>query len=339
MRAILHAGGAGVQHLHDTEQPEQFPKAGEVKIRLKAAGLNHRDLFLMNDRTLHDDPLILGSDGAGVIEVIGEGVVNLSVGTEVIINPCLGWEKADQVPSVPDILGGPTSGTFAEYVIVPQENVVRKPTYLSWEEAGGLSLAALTAYRALFTKGQFMPDQHVLIPGIGGGVATFAALMASAIGAQVTVTSRNEGKRQKAQQLPITQVLDSHADWAKQIGHDSIDLILDSIGQATFPQYFDVIKPNGNIVVFGASSGDQLTIPIRSLFFPQVNMMGTSMGSHEEFAAMIALMEQHRIHPIIDSVYPLHKIGAAFERMERSEQLGNIVIRIDQNEDASLPES
>ncbi|MFD1885123.1 quinone oxidoreductase family protein [Paenibacillus wenxiniae] len=331
MRAIIHTGGSGIEHLQQTEMPERFPGTGEVKIRLKAAGLNHRDLFLMAARNEHDVPLILGSDGAGMIEAVGADVDELLIGTEVIINPCLDWVKTDEVPSVPNILGGPTSGTLAEYVIVPQANVVRKPAYLSWEEAGGLSLAALTAYRALFTKGHVQPGNHVLIPGISGGVATFAALMASAIGAHVTATSRNGAKRAQAQQLPIDRVLDSHGDWVQEMGSHTIDLILDSIGPAIFSQYFEVIKPNGTIVVFGASSGDEITIPMRSLFFPQINIVGTSMGSHAEFAAMIALLEQHRIRPVIDHVYTLSDIGVAFQRMQQSEQFGNIVIRIDEN--------
>ncbi len=332
MRAIIHAGGSGIQYLQQAEQPESFPGAGEVKIRLKAAGLNHRDLFLMAERNEHDSPLILGSDGAGIVEAVGEGVDPLLLGTGVIINPCLDWVKTEQVPAVPNILGGPTSGTLAQFVIVPEENIVRKPDYLTWEEAGGLSLAALTAYRALFTKGQVQPGQHVLIPGISGGVATFAALMASAIGAHVTVTSRNDIKRDRAQQLPITRVLDSHGDWVQAVGPHTIDLILDSIGPAMFAQYFEVIKPNGTIVVFGASSGDDITIPMRALFFPQIHIAGTSMGSHEEFAAMMALLEQYHIRPVVDSVYPLSDISLAFQRMERSEQFGNIVIRIDEND-------
>jgi len=331
MRAIIHAGGSGIHYLQQTEQPDIFPGAGEVKIRLKVAGLNHRDLFLMAGRSEADAPLILGSDGAGIIEDVGEGVDHLPIGTEVIINPCLDWVKTDQVPTVPNILGGPTQGTLAEYVIVPQQNIIRKPSYLSWEEAGGLSLAALTAYRALFTKGHLQPGEHVLIPGISGGVATFAALMASAIGAHVTVTSRNKTKRDKASQLPIHRVLDSHGDWVQEIGQ-TINLILDSIGPATFPQYFEVIQPNGTIVVFGASSGDDITIPMRSLFFPQIHIVGTSMGSSEEFAAMIALLEQYQIRPVIDSVYSLADIGVAFKRMEQSQQFGNIVIRIDEND-------
>lgn len=328
MKTVIHTGIRGINGLQYTTQKDKLPGKGEVKIRLKVAGLNHRDLFLMDKRTEQDSPLILGSDGAGIIEAIGEGVTNLTIGTEVIINPCIGWEKTDQVPTVLEILGGPTNGTFAESVIVPQQNAIPKPTYLSWEEAGVLSLSALTAYRALFTKGDLRQGQHVLIPGIGGGVATFATLMASAIGAIVSVTSRSDVKRQKALQLPIAQVFDSHSNWKEYLKAESIDLILDSIGPATFRKYFDVIKPNGKIVMFGASSGDEITIPARAVFFPQINIVGTSMGSSEEFIEMLQFMEKHTLRPIVDIVYPLKETALAFQRMERGEQFGNIAILI-----------
>lgn len=332
MKAIIHEGEQGLNGLQYKQsyigQQDKHPEKGHVKIKLKTAGLNHRDLFLMAARSIQDAPFILGSDGAGIIEEIGEGVTGLSKGTEVIINPTLGWDKTDEVPVVPEILGGPTDGTFAEYVIIPEQNAVVKPSYLSWEEAGALSLSALTAYRALFTRGALQARQHVLVPGIGGGVATFAALMASAIGAKVTVTSRSEAKRKQALELPITKVIDSNSHWYDELKDEPVDLILDSIGPATFNQYFDVLKPNGKIVMFGASSGDDITIPARAIFFPQIQLIGTSMGSREEFIAMLQFMEKHKIHPIVDSVYSLEDTILAFQRMERGEQLGNIVLKI-----------
>lgn len=325
----------GPQGLQYTDHPDKRPEQRQVKVRLRTAGLNHRDLFIIAAAASAAEgdsgpiqPCVLGSDGAGVIEETGEGVSGLSKGMEVIINPCLGWDRADEVPVVPDILGYPADGTFAEYVIVPEQNVVPKPAYLSWEEAGVLPLAALTAYRALFTRGNLKRGDHVLIPGIGGGVATFAALMAAAAGARVTVTSRSEAKRAAALQLPVTQVIDSNSRWREELQSNPVDLILDSVGPATFEQYFEVIKPGGRIVMFGASSGDDLTIPARAIFFPQLQLLGTSMGSHEEFTAMLEFMEQHQIHPIMDSVYSLAETPLALQRMERAEQLGNIALRI-----------
>ncbi|MCW3795681.1 zinc-binding dehydrogenase [Paenibacillus sp. LS1] len=329
MKAIVHSNQSGLAGLQYTESTSRAPKAGEVLIQLKSAGINHRDLFIMAARGTHDTPLIPGSDGAGIIVEIGEDVRGFSIGDEVIIHPTLGWEHASEVPIVPDIVGGPTDGTLAKYITLPAENALPKPAHLSWEEAGVLSLSALTAYRALFTRGVLKQGEHILIPGIGGGVATYALLMAVAAGAQVTVTSRSEAKRNEALRLGATHALDSHGDWRLQNDLEPVDMILDSIGQAMFPKYFDIIRPGARIVMYGASSGDDLTLPIRSIFFPQVSLIGTSMGSREEFVQMLQWVEQHDIHPVIDGVYPLQDTAKAFERMEKGEQFGNLAIRIE----------
>lgn len=329
MKAVIHTGKSGLEGLMYKDVTDRHPGHGEVKVRLKAAGLNHRDLFLMADRTVNDAPLILGSDGAGVIEAVGAGVPNSLVGTEVIINPCIGWEKAHLVPLVPAILGGPSDGTLAESVIIPAQNAVSKPAYLSWEEAGVLPLSALTAYRALFTRGQFQQGDHVLIPGIGGGVATYAMLMALAAGAQVSVTSRSEAKKQAALTHGAHHAFDSDSDWKESMNGDTVDLILDSIGPVTFDKYLDVIKPDGRIVTFGASSGDHIELPLRSIFFPQISIIGTSMGSSEEFADMLQFMERHSLHPITDGVFPLQDTAQAFYRMQQGAQLGNIGISME----------
>lgn len=328
MKAIIHANSRGLQGLTYADIQDKQPGEQEVKVKLKAAGLNHRDLFIMEERNEGASPFVIGSDGAGRIEAVGEGVTQLSIGSEVVINPCIGWESSAEVPTVPDILGGPVDGTLAEYVIIPARNVFTKPTYLTWEEAGVLPLSAQTAYRALFTRGNLQRGEHILIPGIGGGVATYAMLMALAAGAKVTVTSRSESKRQAALAYGAHDALDSHGHWEDHIGYGKIDLILDSIGPAMFQDYFKVIKPNGRIVMFGASSGDRLEIPIREVFFPQISIIGTSMSSRQEFIEMLQFVEKHSIRPVIDKVFPLQDAAMAFQRMKRGEQLGNIGIKI-----------
>ncbi|WP_028546660.1 quinone oxidoreductase family protein [Paenibacillus taiwanensis] len=328
MQAMVHFGNAELAGLSYKHVERVQPGPEEVLIQLRTAGLNHRDLFLMKARTEQDTPLILGSDGAGTIVEVGEGGDRGSIGQDVIINPTLNWPVAEEVPELPIILGSPSNGTFAEYVVVPAQQAVAKPAYLTWEEAGVLPLAALTAYRALFTRGQLKPGQHVLIPGIGSGVATYALLMAKAAGAQVTVTSRSEYKREMALKHGADQALDSQANWNEALHGQQVDLVIDSIGPATFSIYFDVVKSNGRIVTFGASSGDVVQFPIRALFFPQISIIGTSMGSHEEFTAMLRYMEQHSIRPVIDRMYPLEETVQAFQRMKNSEQFGNIGLRI-----------
>ncbi|MGG0838793.1 zinc-binding dehydrogenase [Bacillus paralicheniformis] len=328
MKAIIHEGIKGLSGLKYTDVSDKTPGPGEVKIRLKAAGLNHRDLFLFQSREAGDAPFIPGSDGAGTIEETGEGVQGLAVHTEVIINPSIGWEYTNSVPQVPDILGGPSDGTFAEHVIVPAKHVLKKPVHLSWEEAGVLPLSALTAYRALFTKGHLKKGEHILIPGVGGGVATNAVLMAKAAGARVTVTSRSEEKRKEALRYGADLAIESRGLWKESLGGERVDLILDSIGPATFANYFDVIKPNGRIINFGASSGDSIQLPLRSLFFPQISIIGTSMGSLEEFRQMIDFIERHSLKPVLDQVFPLSEAVAAFKRMKDGEQFGNIALQI-----------
>ncbi|MFZ7807126.1 zinc-binding dehydrogenase [Bacillus thuringiensis] len=328
MKAIVHQYEKGLEGLEYKFLPEISPNAGEVKVKLKAAGLNHKDLFIINNRKEMDLPLVIGSDGSGMVIEMGEGVSNITLHTEVIINPSIGWEHATEVPELPEVLGGPKDGTFAEYVIVPAENVVEKPAYLTWEESGVLSLSALTAYRALFTKGRLKCGEHVLIPGIGGGVATFAMLFAKAIGAKVSVTSRVENKRELAEKYGADISFNSTGNWEESLQGEKVDLIIDSIGPATFLKYFDVLKPNGRIVNFGASSGDKIELPLRALFYNQIDIMGTSMGSREEFNEMIKFIEKYQIKPIIDKVYSLEEAISALSRMEHGEQFGNIVLQM-----------
>nr|WP_208752163.1 zinc-binding dehydrogenase [Bacillus cereus] len=329
MKAIVHQYKKGVEGLEYKLSSETNPNAGEVKVKLKAAGLNHRDLFIINNRKEMDLPLVIGSDGSGIVTEIGEGVSNKLLNNEVIINPSIGWDYIAEIPELPEVLGGPKDGTFAEYVIVPAENVVAKPSYLTWEESGVLSLSALTAYRALFTKGRLKRGEHVLIPGIGGGVATFAMLFAKAIGAKVSVTSRVENKRKLAETYGADFSFNSSGNWEESLCGEKVDLIIDSIGPATFLKYFDVLKQNGRIVNFGASSGDKIELPLRALFYNQIDIMGTSMGSREEFNEMIRFIEKYKIKPIMDKVYSLEEAIQALSRMEQGEQFGNIALRME----------
>lgn len=327
MNAIIHSGHRGLEGLQYSTCPTPEAGLGQVVVELRAAGLNHRDLFIMSDRTPQDTPLIPGSDGAGIVVEVGEDVQHISIGQEVIIHPTLGWEHTAEVPVVPGIVGGPSDGTLAQYITMPASNVLPKPEHLSWIEAGVLSLSALTAYRALFTRGGLKAGEHLLIPGIGGGVATYALLMAVAAGAKVTITSRSEVKRTEALRLGAYQAWDSHSDWNNMMNsHEPVDIILDSIGQVMFPKYEKIIRPGGRIVMYGASSGDDLHLPIRSIFFPQISLIGTSMGSREEFVQMLEWVNKHKIHPVVDSTYPLQNTAQAFERLEKGEQFGNIAI-------------
>jgi zinc-binding alcohol dehydrogenase/oxidoreductase len=325
MKAIVHADKAGFEGLSFGDMPELQPQAGEVQVRLKTAGLNHRDLFVPNRHKPTEPPLILGSDGAGVIDAVGEGVTGIQTGDEVMINPGLGWkEKSDAPPQGFDILGHPNHGTFADQVIVPAENIVQKPAYLTWEEAGVLSLAALTAYRALFTQGQVREGMKVFIPGIGSGVATFLLQFAKAAGTTVYVTSRSEEKCQKALELGADKAINSHEDWETALAGEKMDLVIECVGAATFNKSLKQLRPGGTIVTFGSSTGDVIDFDLRSFFYGQFKMIGSTMGSAEEYNEMVAFISEHQLKPVIDRMYPLEEFDQAFARLEKAEQLGKI---------------
>lgn len=325
MKALVHAGQAGLEGLTVQEIEDFLPGAGEVRVNLKTAGLNHRDLFVLVRHKPTDPPLVIGSDGAGVVDAIGEGVVGVKVGDEVIVNPSLGWkEKSDAPPAGFEILGLPFHGTFAQHVIVPAENVALKPEYLTWEEAGVLSLAALTAYRALFTQGQVREGMKVLIPGIGSGVATLLLQFAKAAGGTVYVTSRSEDKCKKALELGADRAFDSNEDWSSALGGEKMDLVIECVGAATFNKSLKQLRQGGTIVTFGASAGDVVEFNLRDFFYGQYRLFGSTLGSGEEYHEMLEFVEKHQIRPVVDTMYSLEEFGEAFKRMENAEQLGKI---------------
>lgn len=330
MKAIVHEGKAGRNGLVLRDMEEKQPGAGEVRVKLKTAGMNHRDLFVLHRHKPTDPPLIIGSDGAGIVDAVGEGVTNVGVGDEVIINPGLGWEKnSDAPPPGFEIVGLPFHGTFAEYIVVPAENAVPKPEFLIWEEAGVLSLAALTAYRALFTRGKADSQTTLLLPGVGSGVITFILQFAKAVGATVYVTSRSEEKRRQAIALGADKAIDSNDDWNEALEGEKVDLVIESVGAATFNKSIAQLRPGGTIVTFGASAGDEIKLDLRNFFYGQFNLLGSTMGSAEEFQSMLHFIEKHRIKPVIDQIFPLSKYEEAFQRLEDAEQFGKIGFLID----------
>lgn len=330
LKAIVHEGKSGMNGLLLRDMEEVQPGAGEVKVKLKTAGMNHRDLFVLQRHKPTDPPLIIGSDGAGIVDAVGEGVTNVEVGEEVIINPGLGWKKtSDAPPQGFEIVGLPFHGTFAEYIVIPAENAVPKPEFLIWEEAGVLSLAALTAYRALFTRGKVTPETTILLPGVGSGVITFILQFAKAVGATVYVTSRSEEKRRQAIDLGADKAIDSNDDWNEALEGEKVDLVIESVGAATFNKSIAQLRPGGTIVTFGASAGDEVKLDLRNFFYGQFNLLGSTMGSAEEFQEMLNFIEKHRIKPVIDQIFPLSKYEEAFQRLADAEQFGKIGFLID----------
>lgn len=318
---------AGQFKLKDMQEPTA--KNGEVVVRLKTAGINRRDLGLLKRYGDNPAALIIGSDGAGIIESVGEGVADFAEGDEVIINPALRWYSNSDAPPVEfDILGMPDHGTFAGKIAISAEQIERKPAHMNWEEAGSLVLPALTGYRALFTKGQLQKGQTLFIPGAGSGVATFLIQYAKNAGARVIVTSRSEEKRQHALRIGADHAIATDSDWIKELADETIDLVIDSVGGATFNRSLDVLKKGGRIVIFGATTADNVDFNLRSFFYGQYQLLGSTMGSRDELRELITHMEAYETHPVVDRVFALDQAQEAFDYLASGKQFGKVVLRI-----------
>jgi NADPH:quinone reductase-like Zn-dependent oxidoreductase len=316
MQAVrVHEGG----ELRFETAPDPEPGHGEVVVELKTAALNRRDLLVKRGVYPFPLPLVPGSDGAGVRRDTGE---------EVLIYPALDWGDRE-VAFGPDfeILGGPRDGTYAELVAVPAMNVFPKPARLSWEEAAALPLAGLTAYRALFARGRLVTGETVLVVGAGSGVSTFAVQLAAQAGARILVTSSSDEKIERSRALGadagFNYATGDWVAWAKEQG--GVDLVIDSVG-STWPQSLDCLRPGGRVVVFGATGGTEVELPVRPFYFGQWSLLGTMMGSPTDFAGLLRELELGSWRPVIDSVRPLADAAAALEELETSGQFGKLVL-------------
>jgi zinc-binding alcohol dehydrogenase/oxidoreductase len=316
-------------HFKSKDMTEPQAQKGEVVVKIRDAGINRRDLGLLKRYGDNPEALIIGSDAAGVIESLGEEVTGFAVGDEVIINPALRWEtNSDAPPAGFDILGMPDHGTFAEKIAISAEQLEKKPEHLTWEEAGGLVLPALTGYRALFTKGQLKQGDTLFIPGAGSGVATFLIQFAKNVGATVIVTSRSEEKRKRALEIGADMAIPTDSDWVKELEGQTIDLVIDSVGGATFNRSLEVLKKGGRIVIFGATTADNVDFNLRSFFYGQYQLFGSTMGSREELRDMIKHIEQYETHPVVDRVFDLAQAQEAFDHLAEGKQFGKVVLRI-----------
>lgn len=342
MKAIVLHELNGPESLSYEDWPEPEPGPGEALVKLKAAALNRRDVFVTQGQYPGAKPdalpVILGSDGSGELVGIGDEVEGVIEGTppvnsDVVIHPSLYWGGSLRLPGKDyRILGLPENGTYAQYVKVPAENVFRKPAHLLHEEAAAIPLAALTAYRALVTRGGVQEGETVLIPGIGGGVATFLVQMAVALGAKVFVTSGSDEKIEEAKrELGAEGGVNYNSDgWQKELRSmaGGVDLSVDSIGGDVFDHLATLANPAGRIVTFGATRGPVEKLVLPKIFLKQLDILGTAMGGAQEFEEMLKLYEDRGLKPKIDSTYPLREAAAAQKRMESGDNFGKIVLDI-----------
>jgi NADPH:quinone reductase-like Zn-dependent oxidoreductase len=323
----------GINQLGLASVAAPVPGAGEALVSLRAAALNHRDVWIkLGQYAGLKFPCIPGSDGAGVVAAVGAGADPSWVGREVIINPAFGWGSDQRTQGGGfSILGLPRDGTLAEQVAVPVIQLSPRPAHLSWEEAAALPLAGLTAYRSLFSRAQLRPGERVLFSGIGGGVALTGLQLAVAAGAQAWVTSSSEDKIARAVALGAKGgFLYTRPGWAAEAAKAPglFDIIMDSAGGEGFGHLIDLAGPGGRVVFFGATRGNVPDVALRKVFWRQISLLGSTMGSAEDWAAMTEFVGRHRVKPVVETVFPFDRAPEAFDLMERGGQFGKIVVRI-----------
>lgn len=319
MQAVrVHEGGSLVYE----QVPDPVAGPGEVIVELRAAGINRRDLLVRSGTYPFPLPLVPGSDGAGVRRDTGE---------EVVVFPGLGWGDREDAPAPGfEILGGPRDGTYAELIVLPEENLFPKPSAFSWEEAAVFPLAAVTAYRGLFSRGGLQRGETVLVLGAGSGVSTFVVQLAVQAGARVLVTSSSDEKIERAKGLGAEGGVNyaTTEDWPAAVQElGPIDLVLDSVG-STWQQSLDAARPGGRVVVFGGTGGTEVTLQVRPFYFRQQSLYGTQLGSPRDFDALLRMLGEAGWQPVIDSVRPLAEAEAALARMKSGEHFGKLALQI-----------
>ena len=297
-------------------------EADMSEVKVKAVGLNRRDFYITQGLYPGVEfPVVMGSDVCGIYE-----------DQEVIVNPNINWGGNEEVQGEDyHILGMPTWGGMAEYVQVAKDRIHPKPAHLSLEEASALPLAGLTAFRAVKSKGNCKSGEKVLINGIGGGVATFAFQFALAIGAEVYVTSGSDEKLQKALEMGAKGVANYKTEsWHKALAKESggFDLIIDSAGGKGFANLAKLCRPAARIVFYGGTRGKIEGLSPQILFWRQVTVMGSTMGSDKDFEDMLAFVNTHKIKPVVDSVIDWNASNKAFEILKTSSQMGKVVLMV-----------
>jgi len=320
---IHEDGGPDVLRYEDVDDPA--PGAGEVLIRLRAASLNHLDLWLRRGLPSVPKPRILGADGAGLVAGLGEGVDSFSEGDAVVINP--GLDDGAR------IVGEHMDGTHAEQIAVPADYVHALPDAVSFEEAAAFPLVFETAYRMLVTKAGLREGEWVLVWGIGGGVATASLQIAKALGARVVATSSSDEKLERARTLGADAVVNhTDGDVAEAVrqatGGHGADVVVEHVGEATWKTSLQAAAPGGRVAVCGATSGPNPPANLHRLWWKQLTVYGSTMGTREDFAGAYELVAAGRAKPIVDRVFPLAEARAAHEHLEEGRQLGKVVLAI-----------
>ena len=318
--------------LNDIPEPEPGPK--EVRVSLKTSGLNHLDIWVSHGLPAPKHlPHTTGADGAGVVDAVGEGVSGIEVGDEVVIDPSTSCGRCDYCLnddivycSEFGILGEHLPGTFAEKVVVPTINVVPKPAALSWDVAGSFGLASTTALRML-EKARLARTETVLVVGVGGGVSAAAMSLAQAFRADVYVTSRSPEKIEWAISQGAVAGFDSDGEFGKEMtALGGADLVIENVGPATLKQSMRAAKPGGRIAICGATTGPKFELNLPVLWFKQLELVGSSMGNHSQFARALNWMRLGKAKSPVAKVFPFDELPEALRYLESGEQIGKVAL-------------
>lgn len=330
---LTETNGIDSYVLNDVPVPEPGP--GEVRLKLKTAGLNHLDIWVsMGLPAPKEFPHTGGADGAGVVDAIGEGVAGFEVGDEIIVDPSLSCGQCDYCHNDDivycksyKILGEHVPGTFTEHIVIPTINAVRKPAALSWEVAGSFGLATVTALRML-EKARLRKRETVLVVGVGGGVSSAALSLARALGANVYVTSRSQEKIDWAVENGAVAGFDSAGEFGKEMqAAGGADLVIENVGPATMGQSMRAAKPGGRIAICGSTSGAKLDLTIPVLFFKQLELIGSSMGTHSQFARATNYLRLGKAQSAIAEVFDFEELPDALRYLDSGDQIGNVALR------------
>ena len=318
MKAVrIHEDG-GPEVLRYEDAPDPEPAAGEVLVELRASALNHLDIWVRKGLPSVPKPRILGADGAGI---------RVDTGERVVINP--GIEHGDVV----HVIGEHGDGTNAELIAVPEAQVYPIPDGLSFEEAAAFPLVFETAYRMLVTRARLLEGEWVFLWGIGGGVSTAAFAIAKALGARTIVTSSSDAKLSRARDLGADVTINHASEDVKAAvreatGGKGADIVVEHVGEATWRTSLDVVRPRGRITVCGATSGPNPPAALHRIWWKQLDVLGSTMGTRQDFEGAYELVASGRAAPLVDEVFPLSEAAAAHTRLEAGDQMGKIVLRI-----------
>jgi NADPH:quinone reductase-like Zn-dependent oxidoreductase len=333
-RAAVFEEPTGPSGVRIRELPRSEPAQGSVAIAIRAASINHLDLFMAHGAQRVKPPQVIAADGAGVIEASGDP--SWQAGDEVVVYPVVcDWEcewcrAGENVRCARfGVIGEHSDGTACERFHVDARNVFRKPRDLSWDEAAAFPLTFLTAWRMLTTRARLQPGEKVLVVGAGGGVAVAAIRIATHLGARVFATSRSAAKRQKALEIGAEAVFDS-TDFSKPVREASgggVDVVVESVGPATLSESMRSVTQSGRIVICGSTSGVKAEIAMPRLFWGQLDMLGSTMGNAAEFQSVLEAIDAG-LRPVVDRAYPLSEVQAALARLDAAEQFGKVVLSV-----------